>query len=56
MHLVELTEVGTSEGHMLVAGKEGQLIGEFFLAKAEDVALEEVAQAAYEDAYGKVGE
>ena len=56
MHLVELTEAGPSEGHMLVAGKEGQLLGEFFLAKAEDVALEEVALAAYEDAYGKVGE
>lgn len=56
MHLVELTEVDPSEGHMLVAGKEGQLIGEFFLAKAQEVALEDVAQAAYEDAYGKVGE
>lgn len=56
MHQVELTEVGPSEGYMLVTGKEGQRIGEFFLAKSEGVAMEEVAQAAYEDAYGKVGE
>ena len=55
MHLVDLKEVSPSEGHMVVAGKDGQLIGEFFLAKAEEASLEDVAQMAYEDAYGKVG-
>lgn len=54
-HKVELVEAGPDNVTLKVMNLDGKLLSEFFLAKLPEQTAEEVAQAAYDNIYGKVG-
>lgn len=54
-HQIELVEEESEKVTLRVFNLDGLLLSEFFLAKTPEQTPDEVAQAAYETIYGKVG-